>query len=101
MTYCNMHLIWRNTIIILVLIIFYKGYVNIAGRMKDMIIRGGENISPREIEELLYTHPGVSDVSVIGVPDAKYGEAVMAWIRPKEDVSIFIACIYKYKCLTT
>ncbi len=57
--------------------------------MKDMIIRGGENISPREIEELLYTHPSVSDVSVIGVPDAKYGEAVMAWIRLKQEVSEF------------
>ena len=55
--------------------------VNIVGRLKDMIIRGGENISPREIEEFLHTHPLVSDVQVIGVPDKKYGEEVCAWIR--------------------
>jgi fatty-acyl-CoA synthase len=57
------------------------GYVNISGRIKDIIIRGGENIDPREIEELLYTHPGISEVQVIGVPDAKYGEEVCAWVR--------------------
>jgi fatty-acyl-CoA synthase len=56
------------------------GYCNIVGRIKDMIIRGGENVYPREIEEYLYTHPGVADVQVIGVPDAKYGEEIMAWI---------------------
>ena len=56
------------------------GYVNIVGRCKDMIIRGGENISPREIEEFLYTHPAIRDVQIIGVPDEKYGEEVMAWI---------------------
>lgn len=61
-----------------------EGYVKIVGRIKDMIIRGGENIYPREIEEFLYTHPKISDVQVIGVPDAKYVEAVMAWIRVKE-----------------
>lgn len=60
-----------------------EGYVNIVGRIKDMIIRGGENIYPREIEEFLYTHPGISDVQVIGVPDERYGEEVMAWIKPK------------------
>ena len=60
------------------------GYVNIVGRIKDMIIRGGENIYPREIEEFLYTHPDVSDVQVIGVPSARYGEEVMAWIKPRE-----------------
>jgi fatty-acyl-CoA synthase len=60
------------------------GYVNIVGRLKDMIIRGGENIYPREIEEFLYTHPKVSDVQVIGVPDPKYGEEVCAWIRLRE-----------------
>lgn len=60
------------------------GAVNIAGRLKDMIIRGGENISPREIEEFLYTHPKVSDVAVIGVPDLRYGEEVCAWIRLRE-----------------
>ena len=57
------------------------GYVNIVGRIKDMIIRGGENIYPREIEEFLYTHPDVEDVQVIGVPDEKYGEELMAWVK--------------------
>jgi len=61
-----------------------EGYVNIVGRIKDMIIRGGENIYPTEIEEFFYTHPKISDVKVIGVPDAKYGEAVMAWVLLKE-----------------
>jgi fatty-acyl-CoA synthase len=56
------------------------GYVRIVGRVKDMIIRGGENVYPREVEEFLYTHPKVRDVQVIGVPDAKYGEEIMAWI---------------------
>ena len=57
-----------------------EGYVNIVGRIKDMVIRGGENIYPREIEEFLYRHPAVSDVQVIGVPDSKYGEELCAWI---------------------
>ncbi len=61
-----------------------EGYVAITGRIKDMIIRGGENIYPREIEEFLYTHPDVSDVQVIGVPDQKYGEEVMAWVSLHE-----------------
>jgi fatty-acyl-CoA synthase len=61
-----------------------EGYVSITGRIKDMIIRGGENIYPREIEEFLHTHPDIVDVQVIGVPDAKYGEEVMAWIRLRE-----------------
>jgi fatty-acyl-CoA synthase len=60
-----------------------SGYVNIVGRIKDMIIRGGENVYPREIEEFLYTHPSVSDVQVIGVPSEKYGEEVMAWVKLK------------------
>lgn len=60
-----------------------EGYVNIVGRIKDMIIRGGENIYPREVEEFLHTHPGVGEAQVIGVPDAKYGEEVMAWVRCK------------------
>ncbi|GAA3555126.1 AMP-binding protein [Amycolatopsis ultiminotia] len=60
------------------------GYVNITGRIKDMVIRGGENVYPREIEEFLYTHPDVLDAQVIGVPDAKYGEELMAWIRVRE-----------------
>ncbi|WP_211471042.1 AMP-binding protein [Collimonas humicola] len=57
-----------------------EGYVNIVGRMKDMVIRGGENIYPREIEEFLYRHPAVQDVQVVGVPDPKYGEELCAWI---------------------
>lgn len=60
-----------------------RGYIKITGRVKDMIIRGGENIYPREVEEFLYTHPKISQVHVIGVPDAKYGEEVMAWIQLK------------------
>jgi fatty-acyl-CoA synthase len=60
------------------------GYVNIVGRIKDMIIRGGENVYPREIEEFLYTHPDVVDVQVIGVPDTKYGEEIMAWVKVRE-----------------
>jgi fatty-acyl-CoA synthase len=59
------------------------GYCKITGRIKDMIIRGGENVYPREIEEFLYTHPKVADVQVIGVPDLKYGEEVMAWVMLK------------------
>jgi fatty-acyl-CoA synthase len=61
-----------------------EGYIKIAGRIKDMIIRGGENIYPREIEEFLYQHPKISDVQVIGVPDQKYGEAIIAWIKLKK-----------------
>ncbi|AIY44017.1 Acetoacetyl-CoA synthetase [Collimonas arenae] len=57
-----------------------EGYVNIVGRMKDMVIRGGENIYPREIEEFLYRHPAIQDVQVVGVPDPKYGEELCAWI---------------------
>ncbi len=61
------------------------GYCNIVGRIKDMVIRGGENIYPREIEEFLYTHPDIEDAQVIGVPDDKYGEEICAWIRVKPD----------------
>ncbi len=60
------------------------GYVNIVGRLKDMVIRGGENVYPREVEEFLYSHPKVADVQVIGLPDAKYGEELMAWVKLKE-----------------
>ena len=60
------------------------GYVQITGRIKDMVIRGGENIYPREIEEFLYTHPDVVDAQVIGVPDSRYGEELCAWIRMKD-----------------
>ena len=56
------------------------GYVNIVGRIKDMIIRGGENVYPREVEEFLYTYPAIADVQVIGVPDERYGEEVCAWV---------------------
>jgi fatty-acyl-CoA synthase len=59
------------------------GYANIVGRIKDMVIRGGENIYPREIEEFLYSHPDIEDVQVIGVPDEKYGEELCAWVRLK------------------
>jgi fatty-acyl-CoA synthase len=58
-----------------------QGYVNIVGRLKDMVIRGGENVYPREIEEFLYRHPKIQDVQVIGVPDARYGEEICAWIK--------------------
>jgi fatty-acyl-CoA synthase len=57
------------------------GYCQIVGRIKDMVIRGGENVYPREIEEFLHTHPDIDDVQVIGVPDPKYGEEICAWIR--------------------
>ena len=60
-----------------------EGYINIVGRIKDMVIRGGENVYPREIEEFLYTHPKISDVQVIGVPDPKYGEEIAAWVKLK------------------
>ena len=64
------------------------GYVHIVGRLKDMIIRGGENISPREIEAVLFTHPGVNEVQVVGVPSRKYGEEVMAWVRRRQDSTV-------------
>jgi fatty-acyl-CoA synthase len=60
------------------------GYVNIVGRIKDMVIRGGENIYPREIEEFLYSHPDIVDVQVIGVPDSRYGEELMAWVKLRD-----------------
>ncbi|MGH3881325.1 MAG: AMP-binding protein [Actinophytocola sp.] len=61
-----------------------EGYLNITGRIKDMVIRGGENIYPREIEEFLYTHPDILDAQVIGVPDERYGEELMVWVRMRE-----------------
>jgi fatty-acyl-CoA synthase len=64
-----------------------EGYLNIVGRIKDMIIRGGENIYPREVEEFLYSHPDIADVQVIGVPSDKYGEEVMAWVKLREGSS--------------
>ena len=57
------------------------GYVSVVGRIKDMVIRGGENIYPREVEEFLYRHPDIDDVQVVGVPDSRYGEELMAWVR--------------------
>ena len=65
-----------------------EGYCNIVGRIKDMVIRGGENVYPREIEEFLYTHPDIADVQVIGVPDARYGEELMAWVIPRAGASL-------------
>ena len=64
------------------------GYINIVGRIKDMIIRGGENVYPREIEEYLYRHPDVVEVQVIGVPDARYGEEIMAWVQPRDSATL-------------
>jgi fatty-acyl-CoA synthase len=64
------------------------GYVKIVGRIKDMIIRGGENVYPREIEEYLHTHPAIAEVQVVGVPDAKYGEEVMAWVKLRPGASM-------------
>src|SRR5439155_26656885 len=64
------------------------GYVNIVGRSKDMVIRGGENVYPREVEEFLYGHPDVADVQVIGVPDERYGEELMAWIVPRDGATL-------------
>ena len=65
------------------------GYCNIVGRLKDMVIRGGENVYPREVEEFLFRHPKVEEVQVVGVPDAKYGEELCAWIklRPGESAT--------------
>jgi fatty-acyl-CoA synthase len=64
-----------------------EGYCNIVGRIKDMVIRGGENVYPREIEEFLYRHPKIQDVQVIGVPDARYGEELCAWVRLRDGES--------------
>jgi fatty-acyl-CoA synthase len=64
------------------------GYTQITGRIKDMIIRGGENIYPREVEEFLYSHPSILDVQVFGVPDQKYGEQLCAWIRTRPGTSL-------------
>jgi len=65
-----------------------EGYVNIVGRIKDMIARGGEKIYPRELEEFLHTHPAIAEAQVVGVPSAKYGEEVMAWVRPKAGATL-------------
>ena len=65
-----------------------EGYLRIVGRSKDMVIRGGENVYPREIEEFLDAHPDIADVQVIGVPDARYGEEIMAWIVPRQAAAL-------------
>lgn len=73
-----------------------EGYVKIVGRAKDIIIRGGENIAPREIEEFLMTHQSISDVQVIGVPDIKYGEEVMAWVKVRIGFDVSSEELYEY-----
>jgi fatty-acyl-CoA synthase len=75
-----------------------RGYFNIVGRIKDMIIRGGENVYPREIEEFLYTHPDIVDVQVIGVPDAKYGEEIMAWVKLRQGAAPLDAAALRRFC---
>ncbi len=65
-----------------------EGYCNIVGRIKDVVIRGGENIYPREVEEFLYTHPAIADVQTFGVPDSHYGEQLCAWIRLKDGAAL-------------
>ena len=72
------------------------GYVNIVGRIKDMVIRGGENVYPREVEEFLYTHPDVEDVQVIGVPDDRYGEELMAWVRVRPGATLDVAAVREF-----
>ncbi|MBT2545393.1 AMP-binding protein [Streptomyces sp. ISL-44] len=75
-----------------------EGYLSITGRIKDMVIRGGENLYPREIEEFLHTHPDVLDVQVIGVPDPKYGEELMAWVRMREGAEPLTAADVRTFC---
>ncbi|HEY7261915.1 MAG TPA: AMP-binding protein [Trebonia sp.] len=75
------------------------GYLSITGRIKDMVIRGGENIYPREVEEFLYTHPDILDAQVIGVPDAKYGEELMAWIRMRPGATPLTAEALREFCM--
>jgi fatty-acyl-CoA synthase len=74
------------------------GYVNIVGRIKDMVIRGGENIYPREVEEFLYSHPDIADVSVVGVPDERYGEELMAWVILRPGASTLTADAVREFC---
>lgn len=74
------------------------GYCNIVGRIKDMVIRGGENIYPREIEEFLYSHPDVEDVQVVGVPDERYGEELCAWVRLREGAEPLDAAAVREFC---
>jgi fatty-acyl-CoA synthase len=74
------------------------GYVNIVGRIKDLVIRGGENVYPREIEEFLYSHPDIADVQVIGVPDERYGEELCAWIRLRDGAEPLDAAAVRAYC---
>jgi fatty-acyl-CoA synthase len=74
------------------------GYVNIVGRIKDLVIRGGENVYPREIEEFLYSHPDIADVQVIGVPDERYGEELCAWIRVRDGAEPLDAAAVRDYC---
>jgi fatty-acyl-CoA synthase len=72
------------------------GYINIVGRIKDLIIRGGENIYPREVEEFLYTHPDIADVQVVGVPDERYGEELMAWVIMRGDEPLDVNAVREF-----
>jgi fatty-acyl-CoA synthase len=72
------------------------GYVNIVGRIKDLVIRGGENVYPREIEEFLYGHPDIADVQVIGVPDTRFGEELMAWVKVRDGAELTEDAVKEY-----
>jgi fatty-acyl-CoA synthase len=73
-----------------------QGYAKIVGRSKDMVIRGGENVYPREVEEFLYGHPAIADVQVIGVPDERYGEELMAWVVLRPGTTLDDATLREY-----
>jgi fatty-acyl-CoA synthase len=73
-----------------------EGYVEIVGRIKDLVIRGGENVYPREVEEFLMGHPDVADVQVVGVPDPRYGEELMAWIVPRGGAELDAAAVAEF-----
>ncbi len=73
-----------------------EGYLNIVGRIKDLVIRGGENVYPREVEEFLYTHPDIVDVQVIGVPDVRYGEEIMAWVQVREGATLSVEDVAEF-----
>ena len=73
-----------------------EGFCNIVGRIKDVVIRGGENVYPREVEEYLYGHPAIQDVQVFGVPDPRYGEELCAWIKLRPDAELDEAAVQAY-----
>jgi acyl-CoA synthetase (AMP-forming)/AMP-acid ligase II len=73
-----------------------RGYFTVTGRVKDMIIRGGENIYPREIEDVLFTHPDVGDVAVVGIPDERWGEIVAAFVRPAGGAPADASVLFAY-----